>query len=378
MLQIEAIHNFSCGGDMKEIFRTNLNEVLASRYLPDDCGERVYTWEDDPDPEYCHRRIVTEVGSPEYKMIGEAYRKAQPDYLFFGWSITRKYTKREIAAAEIFHFRFRRGAEICGELTDTKYDTSKECVLCRGGGVVIPPLKIDVRKFDKGYDLIGTHTGEWLISEHALKIFQEHDLRGFEVRPVEYEPYVAPDEPDLEKTPSGRKFLELRAERVDNNDAVQSAIFFHTDPGRWLYQQAEREHLEMFGESARIKRTRTRARNRPAPPLWYEVVIPRVLNITSKCVVGENPFIEEDACRCAFAGQAGHSLGQELISVLNVNREGWQDVDIACTRQLVGLGEPTGRRYFRPEPLIVISPRFRQAILDNTLKGSYMEVARFA
>jgi hypothetical protein len=84
---------------------------------------------------------------------------------------------------------------------------------------------------------------------------------------------------------------------------------------------------------------------------------------------GNDPFDDDEKgeYRCPL----GDTIGLALISDVSVSGISHAGSDIVCTRQFIG------RRagVLRPSRLILISPRFRRLLSDESVKGAFVEVA---
>jgi len=67
----------------------------------------------------------------------------------------------------------------------------------------------------------------------------------------------------------------------------------------------------------------------------------------------------------------GPCVGFTLLSELHVNRATWEGSDIACTSQFVS--RKAG--LLRPYPLILVSPKLRNLLIAENVKGLYFEIA---
>ncbi len=113
---------------------------------------------------------------------------------------------------------------------------------------------------------------------------------------------------------------------------------------------------------------------RKPPPLWYQLVVPpeherpRIMPPTR---FGIDPFDEDE--EGTYVCPEGHVLGLNILSELHLSREDWASGgwDLTFTREMVG--RKAG--LLRPEPLIVISQRFYQALKAQGFRGFKVEVA---
>jgi hypothetical protein len=107
---------------------------------------------------------------------------------------------------------------------------------------------------------------------------------------------------------------------------------------------------------------------------WYHLIIisPEV-EATFPTRFGNDPF--DDDKQGLYRCPVGHIEGLNILSELNIKKDTYKHLyDIAVTRQHVGrlMGK------IMPSPLIVISPRFRDLLVSNNIKGFKTEVAYLA
>ena len=319
------------------------------------------------------RKVTTEIGSPLYERIGEAYRENLPDYLFWSWDIRRRYGKRELERAEVFVMRPDRQWQISGDDCGTCYDATSVCPDCGGGLRREGSLMIDVRKLPKKSDFVGSYSCEWTVSGRFVELATRHGLSGCRFAPVIHVPYIETDHFDLELVPSGSEIERLVREAGLAGDRVRRAVFVGRPKIMVLHDRAEQEYVTLYGESPRVKAARTRAmRATPPAPRFELVVTSNPVEISSETYINHGPFDLEDESRCALhGGEFGHSIGRTLISELYIKRATWDGSDIAATGQLFGKWHGS----YKPGPVFVVTPRFRQWVLDNKIRGCSFERA---
>lgn len=98
---------------------------------------------------------------------------------------------------------------------------------------------------------------------------------------------------------------------------------------------------------------------------------PRPSVLTPPTQFGETPFDFDD--RGAYRCPLGHVAGLNLLSEVTIDAATWPEVDATSTVQHVG--NPRGQGLLVPEPLLICSPRFHQAIVADGLTGARFEVA---
>ncbi|HSP81826.1 MAG TPA: hypothetical protein VLQ93_25120 [Myxococcaceae bacterium] len=102
---------------------------------------------------------------------------------------------------------------------------------------------------------------------------------------------------------------------------------------------------------------------------WYQLLLPEcTVELAPQTRVGANFFVPEpDEARCP----EGHVVGFNVLSEVHVQRSSVGEADWLCTRQAVG------QRFgpYRPEPLLLISPRLYRLLTALKVKRFDVEVA---
>ena len=109
-------------------------------------------------------------------------------------------------------------------------------------------------------------------------------------------------------------------------------------------------------------------KNGKPSPDWYQLLLPPGrLELSPRTQVGKEFFVPEpDEARCP-----GHVLGFTVLSEVFVERASLGEGDWHCTRQALGM------RFglYRPEPLLLISPRLYWLLVSKKVKRFDVEVA---
>lgn len=103
---------------------------------------------------------------------------------------------------------------------------------------------------------------------------------------------------------------------------------------------------------------------------WHQLMVTsRPVEITAPTKVGIAPFDEDEQgeCRCS----EGDLIGLGLLSEVSVERSSYDGSDIVESKQYIGVR----RGLLRPERVLLISPRFRNALVQAQLKRFDVEVA---
>lgn len=167
---------------MREIAEFRIAERFASRLFGDDEGKRLSD---------SVRKIEIPTSDSRYQRIGELQRELRSAYgkpFFYGWSLTRKYSRPEIESASLFHLYVTAIFEPAGEEKGTQYDNSTACARCGAGAQQVGPLFLDVKRIPKGKDFAATIADEIVVSRRVVELFHKYGLTGSEFRPVRLTP----------------------------------------------------------------------------------------------------------------------------------------------------------------------------------------------
>jgi hypothetical protein len=84
---------------------------------------------------------------------------------------------------------------------------------------------------------------------------------------------------------------------------------------------------------------------------------------------GDYPFKESREIKY-LCGQK-HIYGLNLLSDVHISRSSWEGADIAASSKFIGVR----MGLIRPKRILLCSPRFREVVLENDIKGFNFEVA---
>ena len=265
------------------------------------------------------KEVRIETNSPVFAKIGEMQKMVKEKYddLFFTcWFPLRKYTKKDIREArlfQIFPFPFMVAGEECG----TKYDESTACPICGAGAKMIPPLKMrrsSIPKKDISWTL--GQGEEIIVTERFRKVMEENGITG-----VRFEPVYCRNKPI--------EYFQLLP-------TYYAELSEKTKCGYNPFDFREREE-KGFGAKYNEEGILVKM-----PPAIY------------KCPNGDN-------------------VGLNVLSEGYVKNDSTiGGLDYFASRQTVGY---KGVGLLRPHHLQFCSPKMRQVILDNDLKGAVFEVA---
>jgi hypothetical protein len=162
---------------MDEIIEFRIPEANAREHIPHDIGERLGT---------TVRRVLVATNDPlfiEIRRLDHDFR-ARGDVFFTGWRLQRRYSRRELQEAELFHVWpskvFDPAAEECG----TQYNNDTACPDCGGGATQVTPLYLPGQRIPRNVDFAQTIAGEAVVSSRVVDAFREEDLRGATFEPV--------------------------------------------------------------------------------------------------------------------------------------------------------------------------------------------------
>lgn len=266
------------------------------------------------------RKVELAIDDPLVERIGSLQSKynAEDRAFFFGWTIHRRYTRRELQEARLLHVWPRRAFEPAGEECGTLYDDTEACNhvfvrtaetevgghkvrassdICGAGARQLTSLLLDGRRIPRNVDFARTISGELVVSARVVQLFREHGLTGVEFDTI----------------------------RLSDRGG---------EPSQEFYQLS---------------------------------VIGRTVELDSATRAGSDPFDESSYGRCP----RGHVLGLNLLSEVMVKTETVSSADVMVTRPLTGVR----RGLLRPRPLMLLSPRCWRAIDDAGMRGLIVEVA---
>jgi len=301
--------------------------------------------------------------------------------LFWGWYLQRAYTRRELAAAELFHLSITAVFEPAGEECGTRYDESCACPhvfapvmdlsdcypgvslgpdLCGAGRVQVGDLVLDLTCVPRTKDIARTIANEWIVSQRLADLLGTAGLTGFVLRPVRHRRKPRDGPVNLKTTPAGRELLRCcAADGVPDSGPAFDAWINHP-------QQAElvrRAWQEYDDRAARRSRGRV-------PPPWYQLVVTAPpAPIVPPTRTGRNLLDADERGR--YRCPHGHVLGLNLLSEVFVDGTRWDGGDVACTRELLGVR----RGLLALAPCLLISPRLRKLLLDYRIRGWQADVA---
>lgn len=132
------------------------------------------------------RLIEISRDDPRYDQIPIVAKKVKKIYnsgFYFGWEIKRKYTRKELDSADLFHMQVKTFFEPTGECCGTEYDGSVACKICGANGKQITALFLKRGKIPKK-DIAETIGSEIVVSERFMNVVKDRGLKGCVFSPV--------------------------------------------------------------------------------------------------------------------------------------------------------------------------------------------------
>lgn len=123
---------------------------------------------------------------PRFDKIGEIDLEIKKKYdscFFFSCSLIHKYSKSELANAEVFQYKAKRFFEPAGEGCGSIYDETVACSICGSNAKQIGPLKLKLSSIPK-VDIACTIAGGYVFSEKFVRAFQKYKCNGGVFTPV--------------------------------------------------------------------------------------------------------------------------------------------------------------------------------------------------
>lgn len=214
------------------------------------------------------RKIEFEINDPRFQRVGELQSEMKSttgDFFFYGWSIRRRYTAREISDAACFHMQISATFEPAGEECGTIYDESTACPKCAAGAAQVSDLRLDLRRVPKRKDIVRTIADEWIVSQRLAELMTDAGLTGFRLVRVRHNARYEDDLMNYSDAPAGRDIL-ARAE---------AAKIAHVsgDFQVWINCPENRKQVDLARKQyAEIKRNNDVLRG-DAVPVWHQLIV---------------------------------------------------------------------------------------------------------
>lgn len=341
---------------MREIVEFRIPEEDASRFLAAHEGKSLGG---------IVRVLRVATNDPLYVRIGQLdsmLRQREGKPFFLGWMPRRYYTSQELNSAALFRLRITAAFEPAGEECGTVYDSSTACPDCGAGRRQVSDLVLDLRKIPTNKDIARTIADEWIVNQRLAQLLVDHQVTGFQLRPVRHKAYDLNDLIDLTKLESGRELLQ-RAE-IDGHPYPEWSfwVWLNRPEQSELLHQTRREHIS--------SQEQARTRLDDSLPVWYQLVITsKPISLSAPTRFGVHPFDEDREAR--YRCPREHVSGLNVLSELWVSDFSWDRSDIARTENLIG----TRRGLLVPAPLLLISPSLYKLLRARRIKGYEVEIA---
>jgi hypothetical protein len=339
---------------MREIYDFRIPERRAARHLHPDEGVVL---------DGSVRKVVVGSDDPLFARVGAIHRtfRERGESFFLGCRWLRRYTARELDAAELFWLQIPALFEPDGEACGTLYRDGA-CAEWGTDREQLSDLVLDLRKLPKRKDIAQSLAKELVVSQRLAELIADAGFTGLELRPVRHFARYQDDAIDLKTLPSGRKLLRQAAARGLSPDEWAFTIWLNRPEQRPLLDLATAENVER-------KQVRARARGKPLP-VWYQLAVtsPPVAMVPPTRF-GADVFDEEPdpAYRSETCGVAGLNV----LTEVSVARSEWDGSDFSQTRQYVG----SRGGVVMPSRLLLVTQRVRQMFVDQGVSGAIFERA---
>ena len=165
---------------MRETIEFRISEDKARLYLKPDEGKVFGST-------MSVRKLLLDANDIRVARIGKIDRELWKQGSFFvsSWDVRRKYTKKELEAAELFQLKVRATFEPDGALCGTEYDDTSGCPHCAVGARQLNELRLDPSSLPRGKDIAQTIAySEVIVSARLVEALQAHGITGARFLPV--------------------------------------------------------------------------------------------------------------------------------------------------------------------------------------------------
>lgn len=162
---------------MKEVVELRIDYGYAHLLFKEDEGKNLGT---------TVKIVKLTKDDPRYDQIPIIEQKVKKKYkemFFYGWSIKRLYSKKELADAVLFHLMIETTFEPTGEECGTVYDETVACKLCGANRKQCGPLILKESSIPKK-DIVRTIAGEVVVSSRFASVLKQKGLKGVLLKPV--------------------------------------------------------------------------------------------------------------------------------------------------------------------------------------------------
>jgi hypothetical protein len=309
------------------------------------------------------RLIRLSADDPRWQSLSELYWKHKRKG-FYGWDIERRYSDTEISNARLHLLHIKAAIIPAGEECGTVYDDNEMCPLCGCRRVQVSSLRLRLSRLPGRAEIAQSWAGETIISTRLVRLLIDSGMTGFGLGPVQRSKKGLEEPFSLSETNSGKQLLELAEEQRIKYPSSEFYVWINGLQRRHLLQNAVREH-----ETLKLQGRRSLGGTSSE---WYQLfVVSNPVELAPQTSIGNNPFDDdvENRQRCPL-GLRDHVLGLNLLSQTSVLSSQWDGRDFVRSQGLVGVR----RGLLMPRPLLFISARLRELLVQNLVKGWASEV----
>jgi hypothetical protein len=287
---------------------------------------------------------------------------------FFGWSIQRRYSLTETKGARLHFLNIKARIIPTGEECGTLYSDVEMCPLCGAGRIQTSPLRLNISKTPGRAEIAQSWGGEVIVSTRVVRLLIDSKMSGFGLGPVQRSRKGEEEAFTFMETVSGQHLLHT---------ALQAGIEYPSPEFYiWIHQPQQRDELDKAIREHQSRRPAGRRLRGGTSPDWYQLFVTSTpVELSPSTLIGSNPFDHDEGGkqRCPL-GLPGHVAGLNLLSQVTVDGDAWETADFLRSRDLVGVR----RGLLNPKPLLFISPRLRDLLSANAVRGWSSEAANVA
>ena len=165
---------------MREIIEFRVSEEDARHHLKPEDGKVIGQFGG-------VRKLLLDSNDIRVARVGKLHREhwARGSLFVTSWDIRRKYTKKELDAAELFQLCIRSAFEPDGSQCGTQYDDTVGCAHCGFGARQLNELRLDPGSLPRRKDIAKTIAhSEIIVSARLVEAFRAHRLTGARFLPV--------------------------------------------------------------------------------------------------------------------------------------------------------------------------------------------------
>ena len=298
-----------------------------------------------------------------WQSLSQLYWKSEKKG-FYGWKIERSYSDTEISDAKLHLLHIKATIIPTGEECGTVYDESEMCPLCGFGRTQASTLRLRLSRLPVSAEIAQSWAGEIIISTRLVRLLIDSGMTGFGLGPVQRSKKGLEEPFSLSETNSGKQLLNLAEEQHVKYPSAEFYVWINGLPRRHLFQNALTEHKTM--------KLRGHRSSGGTSSDWYQLlVISNPVELAPQTIIGNNPLDNdlEGRQRCPL-GLRDHVLGLNLLSQASVLTSQWNGSDFVRSRGLVGVR----RGLLMPRPMLFISARLRELLIQNLVRGWTSEV----